>query len=276
MILRLERFFHVSSPLLQHVRNVTSQFGEDGILAHIINTIQPASRYCVEFGAWDGIRYSNCHNLLVTNGWRGLMIEAQPDKFSQLVSNLSRYQNIVLANRFVDFEGPNSLDSILKEENAPQSFGLLSIDIDGNDYYVWESLKDYTPEIVVIEFNPTVPNDVVFVQDKSFDANQGCSLLALVLLGKQKGYELAVATKINAVFVRADKYPLLGINNNFIANLYAPMQDGRIFHGYDGTIHVVGFNKLLWGEQRAVSSADFQIVEKRGWKDAVTPPPDNP
>lgn len=272
MILRIERFFQVSSPLLQHARNVTSQFGEDGLIAHVIDTIQPESRHCVEFGAWDGIRYSNCYNLLVANAWQGLMIEANSDKFIQLVGNLSKYPNITLANRFVGFEGANTLDNILQEENVPNSFGLLSIDIDGNDYYVWESLKNYTPEIVVIEFNPTCPNDVIFVQDKSFEVNQGCSLLALIILGKEKGYELAVATKVNAIFVRADKFPRLGLKSNFISNLYAPMQDGRIFHGMDGTIHVIGFNKMLWGEQRAVNSADFQIVENGRWKDAITPP----
>lgn len=254
------------------MQNITSQFGEDGIIAHIVNTIKPANRYCVEFGAWDGVLYSNCYNLLVENGWQGLMIEANPEKFAQLVANYSTYPNVVLANRFVDLKGANSLDNILREADAPQSFGLLSIDIDGNDYYVWESLQEYSPEIIVIEFNPSVPNDVVFVQKKSFDVNQGCSLLALITLGKLKGYELAVATKINALFVRADKFPLLDIRNNLIWNLYAPIQDGRIFQGYDGSIHVIGFDKMLWSD-RAVTSADFQIIEKPDWEDAVKRPP---
>ena len=59
---------------------------------------------------------------------------------------------------------------------------LLSIDIDGNDYYIFESLARLKPELVVIEFNPTIPNDVMFVQERNITVNQGCSLLALIAL----------------------------------------------------------------------------------------------
>ena len=137
-------------------------------------------------------------------------------------------------------------------------------------------MQAYTPEIVVIEFNPTVPNDVIFVQEKSFDVNQGCSLLALVQLGKQKGYELAVCTKTNAIFVRQDKFPLLGVTNNFIYNLYTPVQNGRIFQGYDGTIHVIGFDRIMWKGDRRVTSEDFQILpkEERVWAGPAKPKKD--
>lgn len=271
MILKLRRLFSLESPLLRYVANVTSQFGEDGILAHIIKVIEPENRFCVEFGAWDGKHCSNCNTLLKDQGRHGVMIEASEDKFDDLVKTFARDQNVILINQFVDFEGDNTLDNILRDCDAPKHFGVLSIDIDGNDYYVWESLTEHVPEIVVIEFNPTVPNDVVFVQEKSFDVNQGCSLLALIELGKRKGYELAVCTQINAIFVRAEKFALLGIQSNFIHHMYTPLRDGRIFHGYDGYVHVTGFNKMMWIDQRPISSADFQIYteEERVWSDAV-------
>ena len=198
MILRQEPFFTKHSPLEAYARNVTSQYGEDGIIAHVMKALKPTAPYCVEFGAWDGKLYSNCFNLLKGNGWSGLLIEASADKFVELQATYADTPRVTLANRLVDIDGPNRLDALLREASAPQSFALLSIDIDGNDYYVWESLTDFTPELVVIEFNPSVPNDVVFVQDKSFDINQGCSLLALVQLGKRKGYKLAVCTACNA------------------------------------------------------------------------------
>lgn len=261
MILELEPRRAISSPLLRYMRNVTSQFGEDGIIEHIIDVIKPADKYCVEFGAWDGVLHSNCNNLLKNHGWSGLMIEADPDKFTKLMATYRGFPKVSYANRFVNFTGEDRLDQILGEEEAPKSFGVLSIDIDGNDYYIWESLTAYTPEIVVIEMNPSIPNDVVFVQDKSFEVNQGCSLLALIRLGRQKGYELAVCTEGNAIFVRRDKFPLLGVTDNDIWALYRPDQDGRIFHGFDGTFHVVGVDRLLWHE-KFVSSADFQVLPK--------------
>lgn len=218
MKLEIYRYFEHSSPLLQFQRDVASQAGEDGIIERIMELLHPSQQFCVEFGAWDGRLYSNCFNLLKNKGWSGIMIEANKDKYRELVGTYAGQDTVTAVNRFVDFEGANALD----EFGAPQNFGLLSIDVDGCDYYIWESLSRHSPEVVVIEFNPTVPNDVLFVQARSFDVNHGCSLLALVVMGKQKGYELSVCTAWNAFFVRADKYPQLGIKSNFISNLYVP------------------------------------------------------
>jgi hypothetical protein len=257
----LHRPAQIDSPLLQFRKNVTSQCGEDGIIAHIANTLQVANKFCVEFGAWDGVHYSNCFNLLTNNAWRGIMIEANAEKYGELVKTYRDRMNVTTVNRFVDFEGPNSLDHILTERQAPRDFGLLSIDIDGNDFYIWESLVNHAPEIIVIEFNPTVPNDVVFVQEKSFLVNQGCSLLALIGLGKQKGYELAACTDWNAFFVKRENLAKLGVQDNSIDRLYAPVQDGRIFQGYDGSVHVVGMDRLLW-RNMPLSSEDFQVLPR--------------
>ncbi len=266
----IRRYFELDSPLLQFQGNVASQAGEDGIIERIMELLRPTQQFCVEFGAWDGRLFSNCFNLLKHKGWGGLMIEANQDKYRELVETYAGQQGVATANRFVDFEGANALDELLDEYGAPRDFGLLSIDVDGCDYYIWESLARYAPELVVIEFNPTIPNDVLFIQARSFEVNQGCSLLALIDLGRQKGYELCVCTGWNAFFVRADKFPQLGITNNFISSLYVPLQDGRIFQGYDGSIHVVGMSSLLWKGGLAVSSEDFQVLPKaaRVWGDA--------
>ncbi len=270
MIAKINSFFRKAAPLSVHAKDVTSQFGEDGIIAHIISVVGPTEKYCVEFGAWDGKLYSNCFSLLTASEWRGAMIEVNSDKFKELVETYAAYPGVTPINRMVDFEGPDRLDAILADAGAPKNFGLVSIDIDGNDYHVWDSLVEHTPEIVVIEFNPTIPNDVEYVQDRSFDVNIGCSLLALVKLGKQKGYELVATTQVNAFFVRTEKYPLFGITNNFICSMHTPMQDGRIFQGMDGSIHVLGMDRMIWRGGMRVSSADFQVVPKaeQGWHDA--------
>lgn len=266
----LKSFFTKDSPLERYASDVTSQYGEDGIIAHIMSVLKPAARYCVEFGAWDGRHYSNTYNLIQNQGWSGLLIEANAEKFYELMKTYAGNPRAGFANRFVDFEGPDSLDGILSECEVPKSFGLLSIDIDGCDYYVWESLRLFEPELVVIEFNPTVPNDVLFIQDKNFAINQGCSLLALVELGQQKGYELAVCTTTNAFFVKKEKFPALGVKSNFIGHLHTPPLDGRIFQGYDGSIHVVGMNYMPWRGGIPLSEEQFQIVpeSERRWHDA--------
>lgn len=258
----IEHFYQVSSPLHQYRHNLTSQCGEDGLIAKIVDLLRPPNRLCVEFGAWDGKRFSNCYHLIQNVGWSGIMIEADPEKYRDLVATYAGNDKVVTVERFVDFDGPDSLDNILREFSAPSEFGVLSIDIDGNDYYIWESLTDHRPELVVIEFNPTVPNDVVFVQEKSFSVNQGCSLLALVNLGRTKGYELAVCTEWNAFFVKKDSLKTLGVESNFIFEMYRPLQDGRIFQGFDGSIHVVGMDRLIWKGGRPLTSEDFQVLPK--------------
>lgn len=161
----------------------------------------------------------------------------------------------------VDFEGENSLDSILEEVGAPKDLDLISIDIDGADFFVWEGMQKYRPKVAIVEFNPTVPNDIVFIQAKDMLVRQGCSLAALVMLGKQKDYELVCATHCNAFFVESKYYDSLGINSNHITSMYRPTTDGRIFHGYDSHIYTSGMDHFLWSGV-PISDEDLQPLPK--------------
>ena len=269
-LLQQVRFSKIESPLLQYRLNVESQNGEDGIIKHIFNILPPSeNRHCVEFGAWDGKYLSNCFNLVSNLGWFGLFIEANDKKFAQLLLNHGQSINATCFRRFVEFDGPNRLDNLIEEANFPLDFDLLSIDIDGADYFVWESLQRFRPRVVVIEFNPSIPNDVIFVQAKSMNTHQGASLLALVMLGRQKGYELICVTETNAIFVLNEYYPLFGLTSNDVTTLFAPLSDGRIFYGYDSYIHICGMPTLIWSNTN-VSSDDFQVLpaSSRKWGDA--------
>lgn len=264
------RFYEVESPLLKYQYNVESQNGEDGIIAHIFNTLPNVQkRYCVEFGAWDGKYLSNCFNLVRNMGWFGLFIEANDAKFEKLIQNHGDSKNVTCLKRYVEFDGPNRLENLVDEAKFPLDFDLLSIDIDGADYFVWESIQRFRPRVVIIEFNPSIPNDVIFVQAKDMNINQGASLLALVMLGKKKGYELICATACNAIFILKEFYHLFGLKSNHVNTLYSPSSDGRIFHGYDSYVHITGMPLLLWSGTK-VCSDDFQVLPPalRKWSDA--------
>jgi len=259
-----------STWLLKHRRDVTSQCGEDGILEKIFEVVGAHGKVCVELGAWDGLRHSNTHALLRNRAWSGFLIEANAERFKELQRTYSGNARVTLIHRFVQLDpGQGTLDEILAEHACPDEIDLLSIDIDGNDYYLWESVRERQAKVVVIEFNPTVPNDVLFVQERSASVHQGCSLLALTELAKTKGYELVCATDWNALFVRADLFPLFNIADNRVEAMYLPRMDGRIFHGYDGTIHVVGMPGLMWHGVR-LSHENFQVLppERRVYNDA--------
>jgi hypothetical protein len=247
------------SPLLAHARNVTSQRGEDGIVERIFALIPPRSRWCVECGAWDGRTFSNTWNLIHRHGWSAGLIEGDPARYAMLAREVQLTPAVRCLERWVEMDGPHRLDALLTEIGVPADLDFLSIDVDGIDYFIWESLQQYRPTLVVVEFNPTVPNDVRFIQARDRQVNQGCSVLALVELGRRKGYELVCCTGWNAFFVVAEQTHALGVTDRRLEKLFVPLMDGRIFHGYDGTVHVVGMDRLAW-HGRPLSAADFQVL----------------
>ena len=253
----------MASELNQYASNKFSQFGEDGIIERIFQ-ILPAQqeRWCVEFGAWDGKYLSNTHELVAKKNWKGVLIEGNPSKFPDLISTYKNNSNAILLNRLVSFEGPNTLDGILKETSIPVDLDLISIDIDGNDYHIWDSLKVYGPKVVVIEFNQTIPSDIEFVQTKDMNVNHGSSLLSMIELGKQKGYELVAATVNNAFFVRKEFFDLFGITDNSASSIWEKEgQAPRIFQLYDGTLVFTEKFKLIWHD-KYVGQQDFQALPK--------------
>ena len=260
-ILYIKAANEINSPLLKHAKDYNSQCGEDGIIEALINILSlQAGKFC-EFGAWDGIHLSNTRYLAEKLGWSGLYIEGDSLKYDNLVSNYAENKKITCVNAFVEISGINSLDNLLASHSAEASIDILSIDIDGMDFYIWQSLIS-RPAIVIIEFNPSVPNDVVFVQPCNSALNQGCSLLALITLAQTKGYSLACATNLNAFFVVNELFWKLEIKDNSINSLYKPMQNGRIFHGYDSHIYTIGMERLLWSQNVTLNHSDLQALPK--------------
>jgi hypothetical protein len=256
------------NPLTAHRTNVYSQDGEDSVLARIFEILPPRHRYCVEFGALDGEILSNCCNLIRHADWSGCFIEAHAARFRTLLDKHGKNPRVTCVQRYIALEGPNTLDNVLAEAGAPADLDLISIDIDGLDWFVWRSLARHAPRVVVIEFNPSIPNDVIFVQAPDARVNQGCSLAALVELGREKGYALIACTGWNAFFVREEDFPRFGIQNNDIDTLYRPMMDGRIFHGYDGRLFITGMPRLIWSKVQ-VDMEKIQLLspEERGQRD---------
>jgi len=232
--------------LIDSAANIFSQMGEDGMIAKIFETMGVTNTWCVEFGAWNGTHYSNTCNLITNKGWSGVLIEADPQRFVELRTTYAANPKVIPVKAFVNFSGPDTLDNLLAKTAIPKSFDLLSIDIDGNDYHIWDSLKKFQPRVVVIEFNPTIPADIEFVQPKDMNVTQGSSLAALVTLGTRKGYELVAATFLNAFFVRREDFKRFAITDNSPAALKQTSAETRLFQLYDGTVVLAGRNRLLW------------------------------
>jgi hypothetical protein len=219
-------------------KNVQSQFGEDGVIEEILARIGTTNKKCVEFGAWDGIHLSNSWNLWHNNGWEALLIEGDKVKFDLLVSNTKSSINVQPFLAYVSPEGETSLDFILKKVGFPFDLDLLSIDIDGDDYYILESLVDYAPRLILVEYNPTIPPDVEIIQKRG--EYFGSSALSLLKLAHHKGYKLAHMTDTNLFLVKENLFGKLGIQEPLLNNAFVYSHLSYLISGYDGKSFLLG------------------------------------
>jgi hypothetical protein len=233
----------------------------------LLNKVGIDTKWCVDLGALDGYRRSNTHRLITEEGWKGVLIEANPLFFEKLQKLYKDNDNVYAFNEYVSFEDV-TLDSILERTPIPHDFDYLSIDIDGADYHVWDSLKNYTPRVVEIEFNPSFPNDIKFVQPRDMTVFQGSSLRALNELAESKGYRLmAISEGVNALFVRNDLVPADAPTH--IDQIYTDTSyQTRLIQLYDGTILLDGQTNYIWHKQPIVppSSKKYPMrVNNKAW-----------
>lgn len=210
--------------LSKYEKSLYSQNGEDGVIEKIIELIQPKNKFCVEFGATEGKALSNTC-LLREKGWKAVLWDLGYEK-----------PEIGLYKEFITAENINSL---FEKYKIPNNFGLLSIDIDYNDFYVWKALDEkYQPDVIIIEYNATHRSnqDKVVKYDPFFcwDGTNyfGASILAMYNLGRSKGYSLVYADKkgVNLFFIRDDllkdkDFSFKNINN--VRKLYRTPRYGK-------------------------------------------------
>jgi len=238
--------------------------GEDGVLHEILRRIgvldARRAKWCVEFGAWDGVHLSNTCNLIENHGFRAVMIEAGRKRFRQLCRNWPG-EEVIKINRFVTLDGADRLDAILGETALPADFDLLSIDIDGCDYHVWESLQDYRPKLVIVEYNSTLPVDIPYVQPPDFSIRRGNGVKALDNLARHKGYTTVCLNGPNLIAVRDDLLERVpDVPPPAIEDMADPEQRRFVFVGYDGRV-LSNFDELPvnWHPTR-IFMDDLQVL----------------
>lgn len=215
-------------------KNIQSQYGEDGVIEEIFNRLPKGKKICVEFGAWDGVKYSNTWNLWHNKGWQAVLIEGITERFKDLLKYENKY-HVKAINKFVSISGENSIDNILSDLNfGINDIDLMSIDVDGNDYYIFESLKKFSPKCVVIEYNPTIPVllDVIQKEDQYF----GASSLALFKLAQKKNYKLVHATITNLFFVHNNFFPELNVKEPLLSDIVPQDALTYAINAYNGDI----------------------------------------
>ena len=193
--------------LNKYAKNISSQYGEDGIIEYLTKTSSlRINKSCVEFGAHDGIANSNTYNLWKNKNYSALLIEADKNRFNNLVKNVEKNANVVAVNKFVGFKGDYTLENIIESTNIfeKNNIGVLSIDIDSCDYFIFKYLK-IKPQIIVIEFNNSIPGYIDY-NDPEDQVFLRCSAKSIQNLGFEKGYITVACTITNVILIRNDCY----------------------------------------------------------------------
>jgi len=202
---------------LKFRKNFYSQNGEDGIIEKLIYDLGLEKQLTVcEFGAWDGKFLSNTFNLIKKFQSIALLIEGDQEKFKDLLDTSKKYQNIIPVQKFVSFEGKNSLDQILLENSFPSDFDLLSIDVDSNDLEIWEGLINFNPKIVIIEINSSILPGIKQRHDPKKGKDQA-SFTSMLEVAKKKGYFLVAHTG-NLIFIQNQFKDKINLDLNLLEN----------------------------------------------------------
>jgi hypothetical protein len=187
-----------------------SQNDEDGIIAEIFRRIGTANRSFIEIGVGTGLENNTL--ALILQGWRGLWIDANDSELAQARSNLESYiasGQLRIEHAFITRD---SVDELLRTAGPGPEPDLLCIDVDGNDYHVWEAVQSIMPRVVTIEYNatwfPPISLSMAYQERFAWRGTNyfGASLKAMESLGSRKGYSLVGCcfAGVNAFFVRND------------------------------------------------------------------------
>ena len=202
-----------SLPINRMEYRVFSQHREDGIIDHLLESLGIDTGTFVEFGF--SAAQCNCLNVAVNRKFTGTFIDGSLEKCS-MAKEAYRWlglKNVQVIHSFLTAE---NLNTVIADCGAPLEVDVLSVDVDGNDYWFWSELIATSAKIVVIEYNAsfgsrlsvTVPYDPDFRRYEKHHSGfyHGASLRALEHLGRKKGYRLVAcdATGVNAFFLRDD------------------------------------------------------------------------
>ena len=233
--------YHLFKENIQQAEfKVFSQWGDDGIIEFLVSYLDIPEKSFIEFGVEDYTE-SNTRFLLVNHNWRGLVLDGNKKDIAYILEDEITWRHALIARHaFITKENINQL---IQENGFSGELGLLHIDIDGNDYWVWDAIDSVNSVIVIIEYNSvfgknqaiTVSYNPTFNRTKAHYSNLyfGASLKALVTLGTKKGYSFIGSNSHgnNAYFVRNDKVKDLKVRTVEEGYVESKFREGRLQNG---------------------------------------------
>ena len=249
---------------------IFSQFGDDGIIQYLINKLQIGYDYhnFIEFGVEDYTE-ANTKFLLLNNNWSGLILDSSNENIKTIKKkNLYWKHELEAIQCFITRDNINQV--IVSSKINKKNIGILSIDIDGNDYWVWEKINVIDPLIVIVEYNSTfgekhkisIPYDESFDRSKAHYSNLywGASIEALKFLANKKGYNFFSTNSSgnNAYFIKKNIFEKLDVNlkKNIFRSKFRESRDKtgkKTFINFNDRLKIIGHLKVEDVETKKIS-----------------------
>ncbi|MCX6181560.1 MAG: hypothetical protein NT150_06505 [Bacteroidetes bacterium] len=241
---------------------VYSQFGEDGIIQYLLKHVKINKKIFIEFGV-ETYSEANTRFLLLKDNWKGMVIDGSKEHMDFLKSQEMYWQHELTA--VAQFITADNINDIFKQNGFTGEIGILSIDIDGNDYWVWDKIDTVDPAIVVAEYNSTfgskhaitIPCIPDFYRTNYHHSNLywGCSLKALNVLAEKKGYALVGcnAAGNNCFFVKKNLLPSnirqLSVEEAYVESKFRESRD------------ISGNLTYVTGKARLEAIGEMQVID---------------
>ena len=200
--------------LWEYEFKVFSQWGEDGIIQHLVNHLKVANRTFIEFGVEDFFE-SNCRFLMMKDQWRGFVIDGSEENLERMRAS-DFYWRYQLQGRCA-FITRDNVAALLDESGFDKEVGILSVDVDGVDWFLLNALEAWRAAIIIVEYNGmfgskhpvTVPYDASFQRTRAHHSNiyYGASLMAFDSLLQSRGYADRKSTRLNSSHHRLSRMP---------------------------------------------------------------------
>ena len=227
-----------SKRLADYEFKVFSQWGEDGIIQRLIDVVELGDRTFIEFGVEDFFE-SNCRYLMMNDNFAGFVMDGSSDNIWACKNSYFYWRYALQAQQA--FITRDNINELLKSSGFGQDLAILSVDLDGVDYWVTEAIEGFKPRILIHEYNATfgserkisVPYDPAFQRNKAHSSNLywGASLGALTYLAEKRGYSLVGTNSAgcNAFYVRndllSDKLEALSAERGYTESRYRESRD---------------------------------------------------
>ena len=240
-----------------------SQFGDDGIIQYLISYVKPRVDTFVEFGV-ENYEEANTRFLLMNNNWKGLIIDGSSTLIESIKTSSFYWRYSLKA--VASFITAENINQLLVSSGITGQIGLLSIDIDGNDYWVWKAITVVEADIVIIEYNSlfgsersiSIPYKPDFVREQIHYSYLyfGASLPALHSLATEKGYAFVGCNQAgnNAYFVKKEK--LNGLRAMSV-------QEGYVYSRFRESRNKESQMSFLDGPERSALLAGLPVINTR-------------